>query len=191
MLPDTRFVPDYLDTAAASSLFDALMVRVDWQSDAVTVYGRTHPIPRLHQWYADAGLDYRWSGLTMEPRTWLPELQAMRDQLNNELDAGFNSVLANLYRNGNDSMGWHADDEAELGGQPVIASISLGATRDFDLRFTDAEAAIPDRRIPLTHGSLLLMQGNTQHQWKHALPKRKAVVAPRINLTFRRLAATR
>lgn len=127
----------------------------------------------------------------MHPQHWLSELDELRKLLEGRLGLRFNSVLANLYRDGHDSMGWHSDNEPELGDEPAIASISLGAERDFLIRNCDRRAAAEKHVIPLTHGSLLLMQGKSQQDWQHALPKRRKVLAPRINLTFRLIQGIR
>jgi hypothetical protein len=140
----------------------------------------------LLQLFGDAGLVYSWSGIEMRPRPWPESLHALRERLCRETGVAFNTVLANLYRNGADSVGWHADDEPELGDAPVIASVSLGAERDFRLRHrTRKDLAV--KTIALPHGSLLLMRGGTQRMWKHQLPRRKRVTSARINLTFRLL----
>jgi len=152
-----------------------------WRQDQVRVFGKRHPIPRLHQWMGEAS--YAWSGLQQAPAPLHPSVDAMRKRLSERLGLGFNGVLLNLYRDGQDRMGWHADDERGLA--PVIASVSLGATRDFVLRRKDrtGERVV----LPLKHGSLLVMRGTTQQHWHHALPRRTRVAAPRINLTFRAL----
>ena len=183
---DIRLLRDFLPSKRASQLQELLTEQVAWRRDHVQLFGKRHPIPRLHQWYGEPGAIYRWSGIEMQPQPWLDELVLVRDRLQNLLDQTFNSTLINLYRDGNDSMGWHADDEKELGGQPVIASISLGSTRDFLLRPKDKSTGAT-QSIPLTHGSLLLMKGQTQHQWQHSLPKRLRCREPRINLTFRQI----
>jgi len=183
---DIEFCPGFLSVAESDNYLQALSEQVVWRRDEVTLFGRTHPIPRLHQWYADKGLSYTWSGLTMQPQPWFTELQNLRNAVAPFAGEAFNSVLINLYRDGNDSMGWHSDDEAELGPAPVIASVSLGAARDFQLR---ERGGVGKHTVQLTHGSLLVMRGATQSRWQHALPKRRRVVEPRINLTFRRIIA--
>ncbi len=180
-----QYHPTYLISAQATSLQQQLTTAINWQSDQVTVYGRSHPIPRLHQWYGDPGCSYRWSQLEMQPQPWIEPLADLRAHLNDSLGWQFNSVLANLYRDGNDSMGWHSDNEPELGAAPTIASISLGAERDFHLRRRDGEGGT--RSLLLEHGSLLVMSGSSQQDWQHALPKRKRVAEARINLTFRQV----
>ena len=159
-----RLCADFLPRAAADALFSALLRGLDWQQDSVRLFGREHPIPRRHQWYGDANAHYRWSGLTMRPLPWTAELSSLRDDLAPAAGIAFNSVLANLYRDGNDSMGWHADDEPELGTQPVIASVSLGAERDLLFRRSVGRArGERSLKLRLPHGSLLLMSGATQH----------------------------
>jgi alkylated DNA repair dioxygenase AlkB len=177
--------PAFLGGAAADRLMLQLRQELPWRRDRVQVFGRAHPIPRLHSWHGDGGARYRWSGLTQAPQAWTPALTELRDQLEAHLDCRFNSVLANLYRDGRDHMGWHADNEPELGPAPVIASISVGAERDFMLRYRGPGEPVDTSRIALPHGSLLVMQGSTQQYWQHSLPRRLRVAEPRINLTFR------
>jgi alkylated DNA repair dioxygenase AlkB len=157
-----------------------------WRQDQVRVFGSLHKIPRLHQWFADDGLSYRWSGITMLPEPWFAELSTLRERVSAAADSPFNSVLINYYRDGNDTMGWHSDDEPELGANPVIASLSLGATRDFKLRPKAGVNAEP-HTLALNSGSLLVMSGLAQRHWQHSLPKRKRVLQPRMNLTFRQI----
>jgi alkylated DNA repair dioxygenase AlkB len=173
----------FLPPAIATRLMQALLTDVAWQQDTITLFGKTHLLPRLHQWFGEAGTSYRWSGIQMHPKPWFPALAELHRQAEIHTNTLFNCVLINLYRDGNDCMGWHADDEAVLGEKPVIASISLGAERDLLLRRQHARNA--SQRITLNHGSLLLMAGDTQSNWQHALPRRKHVTSPRINLTFR------
>ncbi len=191
-----RLWEGFIGGREADRLLAALQAGLDWRRDRVRVFGREHPIPRLHCWYGDTNAAYRWSGLHMAPQPWPAVLATLRERLEVAAGAPFNAVLANLYRDGRDSMGWHADDEAELGSRPVIASISLGAARDFVLRprrraravhagkITDGAERAPVR-LSLPHGSLLLMTGDTQANWQHALPKRLRITDPRINLTYR------
>ncbi|MFT5445361.1 MAG: alkylated DNA repair dioxygenase AlkB [Gammaproteobacteria bacterium] len=174
----------FLGADEASELFDLLVDAVPWRQDRLTLWGREHLVPRLHQWFGDAGLTYTWSGIELQPLPWIAPLCALRERLRLETGAAFNTVLANYYRDGADSVGWHADDEPELGQAPVIASISLGAERDFQLRHRTRKD-LPVTTINLPHGSLLLMSGLTQRHWKHQLPRRKRVSSGRINLTFR------
>jgi len=182
---DIRVWPAFLGVDEADRSLAHLRQDLPWRRDQVRVFGREHPIPRLHSWHGDSDARYRWSGLTQLPQAWTPALAALRERLEACLDRRFNSVLANLYRDGHDHMGWHADNEPELGDEPVIASVSLGAQRDFLLRYRGRGAAVETRRIALPHGSLLVMQGPTQQYWQHSLPRRLRVTEPRINLTFR------
>ncbi len=182
---DVRYLPGAFSPADADRLFAALRHGIDWQQEEIVIFGQRRPVPRLVAWHGDPGARYTYSGVVHEPLPWTADLQEIRARA--ELVAGqpFNSVLLNLYRDGRDGMGWHADDEPELGHDPVIASVSLGATRRFQLRHRKRRETVP---IDLEHGSVLLMQGPTQHHWVHALPKTARAVGERINLTFRRVA---
>jgi alkylated DNA repair dioxygenase AlkB len=189
-MPDNDFqlFPDFLTAGAAEGYMQQLLEQVNWRRDKIKLFGREHAIPRQHQWYADEGISYRWSGIAMQPLNWIAPLTELREELQRRTGHGFNSVLANLYRDGNDSMGWHADDEPELSAEPVIASISLGAERDFQIRRRSPGSAGrhgPAINMLLPHGSLLLMSGASQRDWQHGLPKRRGITAPRVNLTFR------
>lgn len=163
------------------ALFDRVMAEVDWKQENLRLFGRHIPQPRLSAWYGDAA--YAYSGLRLEPRPWPPVLADLRRRCEEIAGAAFNSVLANLYRDGADSMDWHADDEASLGPAPVIASISLGAARRFQMRRKDkrGEAVCTE----LGNGDVLVMSGRCQADWLHRVPKTKKPVGPRINLTFR------
>ncbi len=186
---ELAFDPHWLDRSEARALFDDLMAQIPWEIHRIRLFGRLVDSPRLSCWIGDPDAVYTYSGARFAPHAWPGALASVRERLNRELDAGFNSVLANLYRSGADSMGWHSDSEVELGPQPVIASLSLGATRRF---------ALKDRRDParkltldLPPGSLLLMRGDTQANYRHALPRTAKPVGQRINLTFRRILAPR
>lgn len=172
---------DFLLKPAGDFLLRHLLERTSWRQDSVMVYGKRHKLPRLQQWYGDGC--YRWSGLTIQPRPWTHELSLVREAVQVATRRSFNSVLANHYRDGNDTVGWHSDDESELGSRPVIASLSLGVGRDFCLRRRSNHHARHSLR--LKHGSLLVMAGDTQTEWEHAVPRRKKVTRPRVNLTFR------
>jgi len=159
---------------------------IDWRDEEILLFGRRVAVPRRVAWYGDPGASYTYSGTPHHPEPWTPALTCTRDRVQELTGARFNAVLLNLYRDGRDGMGWHADDEPELGPNPVIASVSLGATRRFCLRHRRRRDLRID--LPLAHGSLLLMSGATQHHWVHALPKTTAPVGERINLTFRWVA---
>jgi alkylated DNA repair dioxygenase AlkB len=168
--------------------FTDLNQAITWHQDSISIFGKSLVQPRLTAWYGDRGKVYTYSGLRMEPRTWTPELLEIKGKVEaivaQQLSVRFNSVLLNLYRTGQDSMGWHSDDEKELGEQPVIASVSFGATRRFQLKHKYLQE-LKRVDLDLGHGDLLMMQGPTQHYWKHQVPKTAKPVGPRINLTFR------
>ena len=190
--PDAQveYVEDFLPAATADRMFARLRDSIDWRQDSLTMFGKRHLIPRLQQWFADAGLVYTWSGIRMEPTVWTPELEELRSMLHEHTGARFNTALANLYRDGDDTVGWHADDEPELGEEPVIASLSFGAPRDFVLRH-NTRKDVDKATFTLGHGSLLVMSGRTQYCWQHCLPRRKRCRLPRINLTFRLVRPSR
>lgn len=173
-----RYVPGWQPAAADS--FDRLRREISWEQHDITVHGQTVPTPRLTAWMADA--PYRYSGVSNEPQPWPEPLAAIRNRLRAELGVGFNSCLANLYRDGSDSMGYHSDDEPELGAEPTIASLSLGARRTFALRH---RASRQRWTWPLGEGALLVMQGDSQRDYAHAVPKTSRKVGPRLSLTFR------
>ncbi|GAB6194996.1 alpha-ketoglutarate-dependent dioxygenase AlkB family protein [Lysobacter xanthus] len=185
---DVRYDPHWLGADEAGAMFDALYREIGWENHPVRLFGRELPAPRLSCWIGDPGTAYRYSGVVREPRPWTPALAGLRARLRATLGLDFDAVLANLYRDGRDAMGWHSDDEPELGAEPVIASVSLGGTRRFLLRHRDRDVR---QGLALAPGSLLLMQGTTQRHYRHSLPRTARPVAPRINLTFRRLGALR
>ena len=184
---DVRYIVQAYTRADADALFVALQGEIPWQQHRLSLFGREVGAPRLSCWMGDSTATYTYSRTRFEPQPWTPTVAMLRDDLATRFDLRFNSVLANLYRDGRDSMGWHSDDEPELGAQPHIASLSFGAERTFRVRKrVTREAAMS---IQLAHGSLLLMGGTTQALYQHALPKRAAVDSPRINLTFRWIGA--
>jgi alkylated DNA repair dioxygenase AlkB len=165
-------------------LFAALMDTVSWQQDHITLYGKSMPLPRLTAWYGDPGNAYTYSGIQMQPTPWNQPLLEIKSQVEAVAGTRFNSVLLNQYRHGQDSVAWHSDDEPELGENPVIASVSLGASRRFVLKHRYRKN-VEKIELYLTHGSLLLMRGSTQHYWLHQIPKTAKVSETRMNLTFR------
>lgn len=181
---DVRYFPHFLAIEEADRMLDAVREEVPWQQDELTMFGKTHPLPRLTCWMGDPGAAYTYSGISMEPQPWTPTVADLRDHAEALSRSPLNSVLLNLYRTGSDRMGWHADDEPELGPCPTIVSISLGAPRDFLLRHRRTKQR---HAVLLTHGSALVMAGQTQHHWVHSLPVRRRVDTPRINLTFRHI----
>jgi alkylated DNA repair dioxygenase AlkB len=185
---EARLWPSAFRPDEADELFAELRRTIDWQQEAILMFGRRVLVPRLVAWHGDPGTSYTYSGTLHHPTPWTPALARILDRVSELGCARFNAVLLNLYRDGRDGMGWHADDEMELGRDPVIASVSLGATRRFCLRHRKRRNLKLD--LPLPHGSLLCMSGATQHHWVHALPKTRAAVGERINLTFRLVAIT-
>lgn len=173
----------WLPEGEAQGLFTQLADNLHWQQTVIRVYGRVQPIPRLNAWYGDAGASYTYSGARFVPEPFTPSLVALRERLQVFTGCAFNSVLANFYRDGSDSVAWHSDNEPELGAEPAIASLSLGASRRFRLRHRH----LPPVAVDLHAGDLLLMTGPLQQHWQHALPKTRRSVGARINLTFRRV----
>jgi alkylated DNA repair dioxygenase AlkB len=175
------YEPAFLEPAFADRALETLAAETAWRQESIRMFGRSVAIPRLTAWCGDLGTTYTYSGLTNEPAPWTPLLEELRERVSRAAGARFNSVLLNLYRSGADGMGWHADNEPEIGDAP-IASLSLGAQRTFQLKHrTDEER----RQVVLAHGSLLLMYAPTQRHWLHGVPKQKNVAGRRINLTFR------
>jgi alkylated DNA repair dioxygenase AlkB len=183
------FVPDWLSPERADRLFDEVMRETPWEVHRIRMFGRMVDSPRLSCWMGEPEAVYRYSGADFAPHAWMPALDDLRARVQRQTGSRFNSVLANLYRTGRDAMGWHSDDEPELGAQPVIASVSLGATRRFVLKHRQQ----PDTKLALDlpHGSLLVMAGDTQRLYRHALPRTARSVGPRINLTFRWIESAR
>jgi alkylated DNA repair dioxygenase AlkB len=182
--------PEFLSPSAAADAMEQLQSEVCWEQHRVKIAGREIPCPRLSAWYGDPGASYRYSGASYDPKPWTARLASLRDRLRGTLSAEFNSVLLNLYRDGADGMGWHSDDERELGDAPIIASISLGGPRRFKLRHRGGASVasfepVAPLELELGSGSLLVMAGTTQANWRHSVPKTKRVVRPRINLTYR------
>jgi alkylated DNA repair dioxygenase AlkB len=181
-----RYMAHFLSPEASTSLFDRLLQETPWQQEQIRLYGKQYLSPRLTAWYGDADARYGYSGIEHEPLVWTDSLRQLKSKIETLCDASFNSVLLNLYRDGQDRVGWHSDDEMELGPCPVIASLSLGENRRFLLKPKKPRRA-KAFEINLSAGSLLLMGGSLQHHWKHCVPREKQVHLPRINLTFRRI----
>lgn len=176
-------LPSYI--ADHESVAVQLMQCLDWQQPQVQVYGRRHKTPRLVCFYGDENVTYRYSGVRHRALGWPPELESLRDRLHSDWGLRFNAVLCNAYRDGQDRMGWHSDNEAELGQDPSLASISLGADRRFYWRQIQASGFGPSRPMILPGGSLLWMGRGLQTKWQHGLPQQKACSQLRVNLTFR------
>jgi alkylated DNA repair dioxygenase AlkB len=172
----------FIPAPEASEYFRRLREAVEWHGEEIRIRGRSVPVPRLVAWYGDPGAVYRYSGVVHEPSPWILVLAELRQRIEAFTGCWFNSVLCNLYRDGKDSMGWHADDEPELGNQPFIASLSFGAERRFRIRHREHRHTLD---ILLQDGDLLLMKGELQRHWWHCVPKTVRPCDERINLTFR------
>lgn len=186
-MPDAEvvFYPQFFSAAESDGLFQDLREHIPWRQDHIRLYGKQVAMPRLVAWHGDEGKVYSYSGLTNQPHPWTPTLLAIKARIESVSAATFNSVLLNQYRDGRDSVGWHADNEPELGVNPVIGSVSLGDARTFQLRHCrDKKRTVS---LELTHGSYLLMAGATQHHWLHQVAKTRRECGPRINLTYRRI----
>lgn len=177
--------PHFFETNLADNYFLSLQQELQWKHEEIIIFGKKVFQPRLTAWYGDNHCQYKYSGVTQIPRPWNPLLLEIKKDIENLTNHAFNCVLANFYRDGQDSMGWHSDDEKELGENPTIASISFGAERDFQLRHKKNKDC--KLKIQLPHGSLLLMENETQHFWDHSISKSKKITAARINLTFRNI----
>lgn len=180
--PDVDWYPDWLESAIATRAFEQLVEEVAWRQDVIGTPAGRVPLPRLTAWQGEPDAVYTYSGIRNVPQPWTPTVAELKAATEMECGARFNSVLINRYRSGIDSMGWHADREPELGAQPVIASVSLGVARAFDLRHNKTGVV---QSFSLKGGSLLVMKGNTQAEWRHRVPKEPRVSGERINLTFR------
>jgi len=182
---ELRYWPTAFTLDEADDLFSGLRTGIAWHGEELLIFGKLRTVPRLLAWHGEPDACYRYSGVTHVPRPWTRELLFARHRIEQLTGQPCNSVLLNLYRDGSDSMGWHADDEPELGRNPIIASVSLGAVRRFRLKHRIRKDQ--SMTLSLGHGSLLLMSGTTQQHWLHALPKTAADVGERINLTFRQV----
>lgn len=179
---DFSYFPKYLDNSSSDKLLETLLERNQWEREIFKIYGKSISAPRLTSWFSDPMVSYRYSGKKRFGKPFTPELFQLRQILNARLNVHFNFVLANFYRDGKDYVGWHADDEPDLGSRPLIASISLGESRRFRVRHNSRKVT---ESIDLVHGSLLIMRGQSQSHFKHCLAKTKRLVNSRINLTFR------
>ncbi|VEG12217.1 alpha-ketoglutarate-dependent dioxygenase AlkB family protein [Moraxella cuniculi] len=200
------YAPKFFDKANSDELFDYFLAcdgidhnnhdwqnesdinqlkfhHIKWHQDTIWMFGKMHKLPRISAWYGDDDKPYTYSGITLQPSAWTDRLNLLRDELELVCKRRFNSVLLNWYRTGGDYISWHADDEPELGINPMIASVNFGESRRFLLRLKDNHAT--KLEIPLHHGSVLIMAGALQHHWQHSVPKQKKVDKSRINLTFR------
>lgn len=179
-----------LDERAAADLFHQLLAETPWNDGSYLAGGRRFQLPRLQAWFSDPGVAYRYADNLLNSHPWTPTLLDVKRRVETLCNTAFNAVLVNLYRDGQDAVGWHADDEPDLGPAPVIASLSLGAGRQFVLRPKTDRGAVPlPLSLPLSAGTLLVMLPPLQRDWEHAVPAETAVTEPRINLTFRYVLA--
>jgi alkylated DNA repair dioxygenase AlkB len=180
--PDVAWFPDWLAPDVAAQWLARIVAEVAWQQDSMFTPAGKVPLPRLTAWQGEPDAVYVYSGIRNVPSAWTPAVAALKAAVEAASDATFNSVLLNRYRSGADSMGWHADREPELGKEPVIASVSLGVARRFDLQHNKTGVV---QSYALKGGSLLVMRGRTQAEWRHRVPKEPKVQGERVNLTFR------
>jgi alkylated DNA repair dioxygenase AlkB len=183
---DISHVPNFLSPKECETLYRTFLSQSNWHQDQITLFGKTHEVPRLTAFYGEKEATYTYSRIEMQAHSWFDELLQLKQKVDVECESKFTSCLLNLYKSGKDSNGWHQDNEKELGVNPEIASVSLGGTRLFKLKHITRKN-LQTITIPLEAGSLLLMKGETQHYWKHCIPKTKKPVSPRINLTFRKI----
>lgn len=176
----------HVEFGSENGLLKHLIEETPWRLEQVAVWGKTYAQPRLVAWYGDDAQSYTYSGITLSALPWTSTLREIKDKVDGLCGCSFNSVLLNYYRDHRDSMGFHSDDEPELGAAPTIASVTFGETRLFVLKHRRRKD-IADVKIPLPSGSLLLMAGSTQANWRHGVPKQSTRCGPRVNLTFRNI----
>jgi len=176
------YSPNFFSKTDSDLFLKSLTDNIIWKQESMNMYGKKVDFPRLTAWYGDNDKPYSFSGIKLSPQPWNEELLEIKNKIEPKALVNFNSVLLNRYRNGNDSISWHTDAEPELGKNPIIASVNFGATRTFQLRHIQTKEKL---EIELSHGSLLIMQGELQHFWQHQIPKTKEKIGERINLTFR------
>lgn len=179
-----RIEEDFFNSVDSNKLLKKFISKLPWESMIIKMFGKDTKIPRLQCWIGDEGCEYRYSGKQLNRQIWSQDLIMIRKKIYEELKIDFNSVLANYYKDGKDSMGWHSDDEKELGPDPTIASISFGSERDLVFRNKISKETLA---IPQTNGCLILIDGETQRIWQHSIKKTQKVIGPRINLTFRNI----
>ncbi|MDA9774259.1 alpha-ketoglutarate-dependent dioxygenase AlkB [Saprospiraceae bacterium] len=179
------YYPLFITATESKEFMRILKAEVSWKQDEIKMFGKIHQVPRLQAWYGDENLAYSYSGIKMEPEKWHPLLAKIKKQIEEKTGFEFNSVLVNLYRDGQDSNGWHADNERELGINPVIASVTLGEERFFHIKHRKIQEQ--RKKLKLENGSLLVMHGTMQHHWLHQIAKTKREVGVRLNLTFRKI----
>ena len=186
-LPDSEISLNqkHFDSEIAANLLKDLTEEIPWVQNKIRFYGKESLVPRLESWHGDKDMSYTYSGIKMDAKPWTKNLLMIKESIETIAKTTFNSVLINYYRDGKDRVAWHSDDEKELGKNPVIASVSLGAERKFKLRHKKYKENQLQHEVFLQSGSLLLMSGSTQHHWLHEIPRTAKPIGPRINLTFR------
>lgn len=178
------FIKNYFDPNESDKIFNQLIKDINWKQEYLNLFGKKIKFPRLVAFYGDKGISYRYSRKTYDAKSWNSTLSSLKNKIQKDFKINSNSVLLNLYRNGNDSMDWHQDDEKELGKNPDIISLNFGETRKFQLKNIESNDRLD---FELDHGSILIMSGPIQHNWKHRVPKSKKELNSRINLTFRNI----
>lgn len=181
---EIQYVANAFTAREADRLFQSLLDAIPWRTATLTIAGQKRPLPRLQCWMADQGRSYSYSGLKLSPHPWNPDVLRIKARLEQLCEHSFNSVLLNYYRGGSDSVSWHADDETELGPNPIVASVSLGAQRTLEFK-PKFNLTTPKKQIVLGSGSILIMGKTTQNNWLHQIPKISGTIDPRISLTFR------
>lgn len=181
---EIQYVANAFTAREADRLFQSLLDAIPWRTATLTIAGQKRPLPRLQCWMADQGRSYSYSGLKLSPHPWNPDVLRIKARLEQLCEHSFNSVLLNYYRDGSDSVSWHADDETELGPNPIVASVSLGAQRTLEFK-PKFNLTTPKKQIVLGSGSILIMGKTIQNNWLHQLPKISGTIHPRISLTFR------
>ena len=187
LLPDAHliYIPNCFSEQEADAYFSKLRNETEWQEDDIKVFGKTYKQPRLTALFGDSNKPYSYSNITMFPKPLTNSLKGIKQKVEHYSEIQFNTVLLNLYRHGNDSNGWHADNEKELGKNPIIASVTFGEERPFHFKHRTLKQE--SHKLLLEHGSLLIMKGEMQHHWLHQIAKTKKKIEERINLTFRKL----
>lgn len=182
---ETRYFPDFFRKDESDQFFEKLKNQIEWKHEPIKIFGKTIMQPRLTALYGNPEKPYGYSGIIMQPLVWTDFLLEIKNWVEEKAETCFTHVLLNYYRDGKDSMGWHRDNETILGPNPTIASVSFGETREFQIRhFAEKKYKL---KLPLDHGSLLIMSGSSQHHWEHQIPKSAKPFGPRINLTFRKI----
>ena len=181
---EIQYVANAFTAREADRLFQSLLDAIPWRTATLTIAGQKRPLPRLQCWMADQGRSYSYSGLKLSPHPWNPDVLRIKARLEQICEHSFNSVLLNYYRGGSDSVSWHADDETELGPNPIVASVSLGAQRTLEFK-PKFNLTTPKKQIVLGSGSILIMGKTIQNNWLHQIPKISGTIDPRISLTFR------